>query len=269
MTESGSTNPQGAGDSEEKKKRRAALWAWWRRYDTWSGRWDWLNWLTTSKAGVMAATAAAGVAAVAAGATVYTLYFTGGSRLIAVASQKLGDSSILYPVEGRDKAGRRAKFDIVTLTKAYGWVRASTHQLAREGEIYEGTDVLNRIFDAPVKESFSHALSVIAAGVASQEGETEAETIRAANRAKQSAEWLVPVLPASLPIWTLNLGQYKKPCAECETSGTDWQRPFIVIAVREIEPDTNLGEALADALSGKSNLPSPESYSAYDLSRFR
>ena len=59
------------------------------------------------------------------------------------------------------------------------------------------------------------------------------------------------------PIWTLNLGQYRDPCANCETGGTSWQRPFIVIAVKETDPGTNVGEALTDAMSGKEKLPSP------------
>jgi hypothetical protein len=48
-----------------------------------------------------------------------------------------------------------------------------------------------------------------------------------------------------------------------------WQRPFIVIAVKETAPGTNVGEALTDAMSGKEKLPSPKSYSVFALTRFR
>ena len=65
------------------------------------------------------------------------------------------------------------------------------------------------------------------------------------------------------------MGQYREPCAICETGGTSWQRPFIVVAVKSLEANTNLGEALSDAMSGQDKLPAPKSYSAFDLGRFR
>lgn len=273
----------GTPDNEdEKKKRRGGLWAWWRRYDSWSGRWDWLSWLFGgSKAGTAALLATTGVAVTAAGLVAYNYVKPEPppAKLAAVAPDPVeplvtvksqeSDTSILFPIEGRDKAGRLGKFDVVVLTKKFGWVRKSTDQLVREGTVLAGTDVLAQIFDDQVRASFEKSTAVIAAGVASQEGDPKVETERANQRAKKSAEWLLPVVTPALPIWTLNLGQYKQPCKDCATSGTDWQRPLIVVAVRELEPNADMGEALADALRGKSNLPSPESYSAYVLTKFR
>ncbi len=275
---------------EDKKKRRGGPWAWWNWYDKWSGRWDWITWLFS---GSPAATAAAVVTAgtvVATGAVVYKYARPEPPpAIVAVAPEPVhvaaapepapaplatvttqqSDTSILFPIEGRDKAGRLGKFDVVALTKKFGWVRKSTHELLRDSTVLSGPDVLKGIFDEQVRASFAKAAAAIAAGVASQEGDPEVETERAGRRAKTSAEWLIPVVAPEMPIWTLNLGQYKQPCPDCAASGTDWQRPLIVIAVRELEPEANLGEALADALRGKSNLPSPESYSAYTLTKFR
>lgn len=269
---------------EEKRKRRAGLWAWWSRYNTWSGRWDWLSWLFSgSKAATGAALAAAGVAATGVGVVVYNNMDRSrppvevatvapspppAEPLVTVQPQE-SDTSILFPIEGRDKAGRLGKFDVVVLTKKFGWVKKSSDQLVREGAVLSGENVLKDIFDDQVRGSFGKAIAVIAAGVASQEGDAAVETERANQRARKSAEWLKPVVAETMPIWTLNLGQYKQPCPDCAASGTDWQRPLIVVAVRELEPEANMGEALADALRGKSNLPSPESYSAYDLKTFR
>ena len=92
---------------------------------------------------------------------------------------------------------------------------------------------------------------------------------RAERRAKQAATLIAGAVDTATPIWTLNLGQYRDPCANCETGGTSWQRPFIVIAVKETEPGTDVGEALADAMTGKEKLPSPSSYSVFALNRFR
>lgn len=72
-----------------------------------------------------------------------------------------------------------------------------------------------------------------------------------------------------MPVYTLNLGQYREPCAACETTGTSWQRPFVFISVRDLQDGTVLAEALADAMTGKDNLPSPSSYSAFELAKIR
>ena len=83
------------------------------------------------------------------------------------------------------------------------------------------------------------------------------------------AELVAESVDPKIPIWSLNLGQYREPCKDCETGGTNWQRPFMVIAVKELEQNTNLGEALSDAMTGQSKLPSPKSYSAFELAKFR
>ena len=95
------------------------------------------------------------------------------------------------------------------------------------------------------------------------------ETERALKRAERTAEIVASVVDAEIPIWTLNLGQYREPDQGAGAHGTNWQRPFMVIAVKELEPDTNLGEALADAMTGQSKLPRPKAYSAFDLAMFR
>ena len=76
-------------------------------------------------------------------------------------------------------------------------------------------------------------------------------------------------MPDAVPISALNLGQYREPCADCDTAGTEWQRPFIVVAAKELAPGIILGEALADAMGNSSKLPSPSRYSAFELERVR
>jgi hypothetical protein len=72
-----------------------------------------------------------------------------------------------------------------------------------------------------------------------------------------------------IPMWTLNLGRYVDPCTDCEDTDTSWQRPFVVIAVRDADEGTHISEALADALSGKTNLPAPSRYSTFTFEKFQ
>jgi hypothetical protein len=124
------------------------------------------------------------------------------------------------------------------------------------------------VLDEEVRSALADAKEVITVGTASQEGDAS-ELTRAERRAKQAATLVAPAVNPNTPISTLNLGQYREPCANCETGGTSWQRPFIVVAVKSLEPDTNLGEALSDAMSGQQKLSSPKAYSAFALGRFR
>jgi hypothetical protein len=110
----------------------------------------------------------------------------------------------------------------------------------------------------------------MAIGLASQEGQREAETERAANRARTAAGWLVEAMAPETGIWTLNLGQFQAGCkAITEATDTSWQRPVIIVGIRESDKGATLSEAFADAISGKSNLPSRDCYSSFDLTRFR
>ncbi len=86
---------------------------------------------------------------------------------------------------------------------------------------------------------------------------------------QRTPQWIMPLVGKDMPVWTLNLGQYTDPCDTCDTAETNWQRPFLVIAVRRAAWGVNLGEALADALSSASNLPSTDRYSTYALTRYR
>ena len=187
----------------------------------------------------------------------------------APAEVRQTKNSVVFAIEGKDKAGRRGTFDVVVLNKSFLWVRGSSDELEKDGKAIPAADVASAVLDDEVRSALSDAKEVITVGTASQEGSASEEMARAERRAKQAATLVAPAVDAGAPIWTLNLGQYREPCANCETGGTSWQRPFIVVAVKSLEPDTNLGEALADAMSGQDKLPSPKSYSAFALSRFR
>lgn len=183
--------------------------------------------------------------------------------------QRWNERTLVFPIEGTDSSGRRALFDVVVLTKNYGWVHGSTDELERDGYRLNAQDINNEVLAPQLRQGLGSARQLIAVGLASREGDVEREIQRAGQRASRIAGWLKQSIGNELPIWTLNLGQYVDPCIECETEDTSWQRPFIVIAVRQVDRGTNIAEALATALAETSNLPSPDRYSTYALSRYR
>ncbi|HKZ97718.1 MAG TPA: hypothetical protein VJ045_12140 [Hyphomicrobiaceae bacterium] len=281
MTE-GNGGPAGGPPETARSKVRGA----WRLF-SWLNRArrapDWLNWLVSlfqTKAGAAVAIGSAGVVATTAAVVVYTTMEQPPPPVpapVEVAApvappaepERQTQSSVIFAIEGKDKAGRRGTFDVVVARKEFLWVRKSSDELERDGKTITGADIESQVLDQDVRAALATAKEIIAVGTASQEGDAREETERAGRRAHKTAEIVQGGIDAAIPIWTLNLGQYREPCKDCEAGGTNWQRPFIVIAVKDLEPGGNVGEALADALSGQKKLPAPKSYSAFALTRFR
>lgn len=179
------------------------------------------------------------------------------------------ESTVIFAIEGRDAAGRKGTFDVVVAKKEFLWVRKSADQIEKAGQVVPNEALASEIFDDEVRRGLERALGIIAVGTASQEGNATVETERAQLRARRTAEIVTPVIDPSTPIWTLNLGQFRGECAGCETGGTNWQRPFMLIAIKDLEAGTTLSEALSDAMTGKGRLPSPQSYSTFSLEKVR
>jgi hypothetical protein len=189
---------------------------------------------------------------------------------VAVETQRWG-ASVIFPIEGKDGAGKRAAFDVAIMPKELSWVSKSATQLAISGEVIPDEQLTERLFTPELRDGLSKSGQVLAVGLASQEGQVEEETERAANRAKTAAGWLANAVGAEKPIWTLNLGQFKKSgcAAQTESTDTNWQRPVILVGVKSQDDGADLVQAFADAIGGKSNLPSKECYTNFDLTRFR
>jgi hypothetical protein len=189
---------------------------------------------------------------------------------VAVETQRWG-SSIIFPIEGKDSAGKNAAFDVAVLPKELSWVSRSATQLAMSGEAIPDDQLTARLFTPELRDGLSKSKQVLALGLASQEGQVDEETERAANRAKTAAGWLTNAVAPDTTIWMLNLGQFKKSgCpAQTETTDTSWQRPVILVGVKSHDEGVDLVQAFANAISGKSNLPSRECYTSFDLTRFR
>lgn len=190
---------------------------------------------------------------------------TGVKRILPL---RWNERTLVFPIEGADAAGRRALFDVVVLTKNYGWTLGSTEELERGSQKLTAEEIQDEVLAPQLREGLGRAKELIAVGVASQEGDVEKETHRAGLRAKRTAEWVKGVVADNIPMWTLNLGRYTDVCTDCEEGDTSWQRPFMVVAVKQSDPGTNLAEALNNALSDKENLPSPSRYSSFALAKW-
>lgn len=253
--------------SEQHDSRRGAVAAyrWWDRV-------GWMRWLFDRGGEMAGRLFAAGVIATVGGWTAVDMIDArarGKFLLPTITAERLSPSTHAYVIQGADQNGRRADFDLIVADKEFTWEHGSTERLMRANTPMTKADIEHTIFDSLVRARLQGAKQLIAVGTASEEGDTSKETYRAGKRAEQTASWLASVTGKDVPLYTLNLGQYRQPCEACNTAQTDWQRPFLVIAVQRTAFGTDIGEALADALSATSNLPAPERYSAYALARFR
>jgi len=177
-------------------------------------------------------------------------------------------NAVVFQVEGFDKQNRRGLFDIVVLKKKFLWVRASYNQLERDGIVIPLETVSETIFDRDMRYTLEAATDIIAVGTASQEGTASREVARANRRARETAKLIKSTLDKKVPIWVLNLGQYRDRCENCEAMETNWQRPFILIATVRKDENLNLKEALRDAMRGRTKLPSIQRYSDFKFLRY-
>lgn len=277
MTDQDQVEPKQVEDDDE---RKAPLW--WRTYKvydrgaSWYDRIGWFLSLFKTNAGMTVAVATVGAAGATGAVLIKERVIEPHKAQIETAALpdpepaeevRQNKNSVIFAIEGQDKAGRRGKFDVVVLNKSFLWVRGSSEELEKDGQTIAADQLSQAVFDDEVRAALGDAIEVIAVGTASQEGDATEELARAQRRASRAAELVSGAVTGNIPVWTLNLGQYREPCDGCETGGTSWQRPFIVIAVKSLEDGTDVGEALADAMTGKEKLPSPQSYSAFSLAR--
>lgn len=258
--------PADTGEGRFKMRRRAMA-----AY-RWNDRFQWLTSLFKSPAEVGFATASAAVVGTVASLTLLDAVETRANRElkpIVRESARTTENSTMIEIVGYDKAGRRGVFEVVVLNKEFMWVRASADELERQGQRIPAAAVEDIVLDQDARVSLAQAREIIAVGTASQEGQAAVEHERARKRAERTAAIAGGPAPDWIPVYSLNLGQYREPCAACETTGTSWQRPFIFISVKDVQDGTVLSEALANAMTDKDHLPSPASYSAFELTKIR
>lgn len=259
-----------------RKARRAwGIYKWYDRITSWN---DWYNWLVSffqTKAGAAVALGSTAVVTTSA-ILVHNAVLDPYSKPyveteIAPLAEPMRQTrgTLIFAIEGYDTAGRRGTFDVVVARKQFLWVRGSADQLEKDGRVIGGDELARDVLDQEVRDGLVNAQEIVAVGTASQEGDPATERARAGRRAARTADIVRDAIDAEIPISALNLGQYREGRTASASGGTDWQRPFMVIAVKELEEGTVLAEALADAMTGKEQLPSPASYSAFELTKVR
>lgn len=267
---------------DEDERKAPLLWRAYKLYDkgaSWYDRIGWFLSLFKTNAGMTVAVAAVGAAGTTGAVLIKEKIIDPHRAQIETAALpepepapqavRQNKNSVVFAIKGKDKAGRTGTFDVVVLNKSFLWVRGSSDELEKDGQTIASDALAAAVLDDEVRAALADAIEVIAVGTASQEGVATEEVARAERRARRAAEIVSQGVTGNVPVWTLNLGQYREPCEGCETGGTSWQRPFIVIAVKSLEDGANVGEALADAMTGQDKLPTPESYSAFSLTRFQ
>lgn len=272
MSDVAPQDPSVGGEQKKKDEEDrgffAWFWGWYKRYDTWFGRWMWLL-------GFMKAHTVATVIVIAAAGTGAAIVTNPNLRQqlfgtpVEVATEKWG-SSVIFPIEGNDNQGRSASFDVAVLPTDLTWAHQSATSLTQGGVAIPDSEIAGRLITPELRAGLARSSEIIAVGLASEEGQRDTETRRALARARSAAAWLAATLDQTVGIWTLNLGQFQGDCeAASEAADTGWQRPVVVVGIRQQEENVILTEAFADAISGKSNLPSRDCYSSFDLERFR
>lgn len=267
----GSDQPAGGGEPKKKEGLLRWAWRWWDRLSSWN---DWGQWAWQMLQTKVGATVAAGSASAVAVGTVavvnpelaarFGLGFE--QRPVEVRTVRWAENALVFPIEGVDKAGRKANFDMVLISSDYAWARGSSDQLTKAGAPLSGAEVSAQIFRPEIKQGLGLSSDLIAVGAASAEGERKTEAERAKARARTLASWIRTAGFADRNLWTLSLGQFQANCAAPgATSDTAWQRPFIMVGVRTKQSAVRLDEALANAMTGKANLLSPACYSSFAL----
>ena len=274
-------DPSGLKEQFRKSKKARRAWSTYKWFDRIRNWQDWYNWIASflqTKAGAAVAlgsTVVATTTAVVVHNTVVDPYAapfvqTEIAPLPPAEPERQTRTTLIFAIEGYDKSGRRGTFDVVVAKKQFLWVRGSSDNLEKDGRVISGDELARDVLDQEVRDGLSNAREIVAVGTASQEGNPAEELARAGRRALRTAEIVKGAVQDTVPISALNLGQYREPCPTCaKGAATEWQRPFMVIAVKDLEEGTNLAEALADAMTDKDKLPSPSSYSAFELTKVR
>lgn len=227
-------------EKEERERRIGAFW-WWR----------------------------VGAGFLIAAAVIIAAFYYGGYFGKRSAEKQKVENAYVFRIDGRDKQSRNASFDFIILTEEYTWVKGSTNQVTSHGQVVPDAEVVERVITPRMRNLFAKAPDLIAVGLASSEGDRAQEEARANQRAETVSAWMEKFSNPPTRVWKLTLGQYDKQCRNQEDADTSFERPLIMVAVRSKDAGANLQEALANAISGLSNLPDRSCYSRFDFGKAR
>ena len=159
---------------------------------------------------------------------------------------------IFIPRNGVDESGRHAEFEVIILTQEFRWRYADANIVEFDGVPQNIEPYLRSLKNRVVKMD-----DLICVGTASYEGERGGEEIRASARADRLITWINKMLSPerSMPnLWKLNLGKFISASKSrgLTPEQTSEQRKVILIGVRNKDDNTDLRQALKDALMKES-----------------
>ncbi len=148
-----------------------------------------------------------------------------------------------------DSSGRSASFRILLFSDEFRW------RLNSVSRIEDGST--QPFFSPEMKQVLSKAEEIICVGASSEEVPVGAsfdqgrarEERRAARRAEQIASWVRSVVSEPIPVRKLNVGHHDPTGSAEDTSD---QRRVVIILVLDQDENTNLDEALREAMARES-----------------
>jgi hypothetical protein len=170
---------------------------------------------------------------------------------------------IIEAKDSEDAMAKKAKFEISIISRECCWAYESTTDVVLNGKPIE----LTSFFQTPgLQARFKEAKDIIAIGAASEQGSTEREYKRSAERANQLVHWLrQAATPESVNLWTLSLGKHDN-AGHLDKEESANQRSIVIVSVIDKDEDVNLKAALRNALESCEALPFPiTKYPKFDL----
>ena len=190
---------------------------------------------------------------------------TGAKRIIAT---RWNERTLVFPIEGIDRSNRHVVFDVVVLTKDYGWVRGSTTELEKGERRLSPDEIQNEVLAPQLRKGLSSARAPHRCGSRKPGGRRGAR--RTARRPEShsnggtGARRRRPSDP--------DVDAEPRPLSRALRRVRGRRHKLAAPIYRHRRsPDrqgANISEALADAMSDTQNLPSPSRYSAFAFAKF-
>jgi eukaryotic-like serine/threonine-protein kinase len=170
---------------------------------------------------------------------------------VAKGPQRYGDVLYFPFAPAKDSNGKSAEFNMAILSESYRWHKTSsdTVTLGNNSPPKLVKDLKADLEKIGITKIMDNPNQIIAIGMASCEGDTLQEEMRALDRAKTIRNDLSKVIfdVADYPI--LNLGQYKKDSCSKKIEDNAFQRSMIIVGIRRQSPGLVMNEALHARLS--------------------
>jgi hypothetical protein len=149
----------------------------------------------------------------------------------------------------KDEQGRSASFRILLFTDEFRWRLASFDALESDLREPEFTPEMKRVLNSAAEIICIGASSEeMPPGLSAEQGR-RLEEKRAARRAEQIAVWVRQALSSAVPVRKLNVGHHAPTPKAGDTSD---QRRVVIVLVLQQDRDTNIDQALRDAMARES-----------------